>query len=140
MEGPEQALEHLQSLGFAPKTSVVIEGGPAVSGSGAPFVPASIRLSEAERIEVEIETDEAGYLVLTDTWFPGWLATVNGEAATIHRANHLFRAVSVEAGKSKVVFEYEPLAFRVGVWISGLTAAFLAMVALQPRIGTQRSS
>ena len=34
-----------------------------------------------------------GYLVVSDTWYPGWQATVDGEAATIERANVHFRAV-----------------------------------------------
>ena len=49
-----------------------------------------------------------GYLLLLDTYFPGWSATVNGEPAPILRADYNFRAVSLPAGRSTVCFSYRP--------------------------------
>jgi uncharacterized membrane protein YfhO len=65
--------------------------------------------------------------VLTDSWFPGWKATVDGKNAPIHRVDYLIRGVSVPAGAHTVEFRYQPLSWRIG-WIVSL-AALLAIVA-----------
>jgi len=69
----------------------------------------------------------AGYLVLADVWFPGWGATVDGRPATVYRANYLFRAVEVPAGRSEAVFTFDPASYRWGRLIS--LATLVALVA-----------
>ncbi len=83
-----------------------------------------------ERVEIEVTAEAPGYLVLTDAWYPGWEATVDGVPASIYRADLLFRAVAVRAGKHRVVFDFRPMSLRVGAGISlggllglGLTVA-----------------
>lgn len=46
-------------------------------------------------------------LVIAETWYPGWSATVNDAAVPLHRANLAFMAVAVPAGESTVVLRYE---------------------------------
>jgi uncharacterized membrane protein YfhO len=86
---------------------------------------AKIVRHEPERVEIDVTADRDGFLVLTDLHYPGWEATVDGEAATIHRANHLFRAVWVDAGRHRVRFEYRPASLRMGAATSaGALVAF----------------
>ena len=61
------------------------------------------------------------YLVLADTFYPGWQARIDGERAAILRANYAFRAVALDAGEHEVVFRYRPLSFIVGVACSGIS-------------------
>jgi uncharacterized membrane protein YfhO len=61
---------------------------------------------------------QAGYLVLADTYYPGWRAEVDGAETEILVANHAFRAVALELGKHTVVFEYAPISFQIGAWIT----------------------
>jgi uncharacterized membrane protein YfhO len=70
-----------------------------------------------------------GWLVLADTYYPGWAAWVDGERATVLRANGAFRAVKLEAGEHTVQFEYRPRSFVAGAVISGLSGAALAGLA-----------
>lgn len=79
-------------------------------------------------MHLEAEAPAAGTLVLTDTWYPGWLATVDGVPTDIFPANHVMRGVPVTAGRHDIVFRYEPKAFFVGAWVSG--AALLAMLGV----------
>ncbi len=59
---------------------------------------------------------EGGWLVVCDTWVPGWTATVNRRMAPIIPVDGAFRAVAVPRGTSEVVFQYRP-------WSSGLDSA-----------------
>lgn len=70
-----------------------------------------------------------GYLVLSEVWFPGWQATVNGEAATVERANGALRAVAVPAGESTVALRFAPIRWRWGLiaLIVGLVLVAISM-------------
>jgi hypothetical protein len=61
-------------------------------------------------VEIEVNTPRPGFLVLNDVWHPWWQATVDGISARIRRANVLFRAVPVPAGRHRVRFEFHPIA------------------------------
>jgi hypothetical protein len=67
---------------------------------------------------VTITTDGGGVLVLSDQYYPGWRATIDGKNAQITRADTVFRAVCVPPGQHTVKFEYRPLSFYVGVILS----------------------
>lgn len=69
---------------------------------------------------------------MSDTYYPGWHATIDGRPAHIYRANFLFRAVCVPAGEHVVEFAFTPPGFRIGLAISILSMAGAALV-LVPR-------
>jgi hypothetical protein len=125
-----RALAALKGTDFRHK--VLLDGvSPAeVGGSpGGEPRPATICEYRPNRVVVDVESDAPGYLVLTDVWFPGWAATVDGRPSAVLRADYLFRAVAVPAGRSQVVFAFEPLSYRWGRWISVVTAGGLALAA-----------
>lgn len=64
-------------------------------------------------------------LLLADTHVPGWRVFVDSRPARLLRANGVFRAVVVPPGARRVVFVYRPAAFRLGLYVSLLTAALL---------------
>jgi len=67
-----------------------------------------------------------GMVILSDSWFPGWRATVDGHPARIEKAYGAFRGVVVEAGEHTVEMEYRPWSVYVG---AAMTAAG-ALIAL----------
>lgn len=77
------------------------------------------RTNDPERVTLDVEAPVRGFLVLSDQYFPGWRATVNGRPATIERANYVFRLVEVPAGPSTVEFTYVPLSLAIGALVSG---------------------
>ncbi len=81
-----------------------------------------------ERVTIEADLMESGYLVLTDAWYPGWQVRVNGEERAICRANLLFRAVRLEAGQHRVVFDFKPRSLLAGGLITTIGLALLLLV------------
>jgi prepilin-type N-terminal cleavage/methylation domain-containing protein len=109
---------------------------PAAGRAGAPDAP-SVRIVEdgSTRVVVEATLREPGVLVLRDSFDPWWTADVDGEPAQIARANSLYRAVSLPAGRHVIRFSYRPRDLRTGLIISMVTAAVLALFAFRkPRI------
>jgi hypothetical protein len=51
---------------------------------------------------------------LSDTYYPGWKAFVDGKRTKIYRANYTFRALPLSAGTHRVEFVYDPLSFKLG--------------------------
>lgn len=76
-------------------------------------------------VEILVETHGPKILFVSDPYDSGWQATVNGKKEKIYRANYAFRAVLVPDGKSTVKFYYQPFAFNVGLFVSGLSMLVL---------------
>jgi hypothetical protein len=123
---PAAILTRVRSKSFDPRRILWLEEEPEppaapVKNPVATAVPAaSVRITSYEPDEVSIEASlsRPGFLLLLDTYFPGWTAKVNGQPARIYRADYNFRAVSLPAGKSVVRFAYQPNSFRTGLMLS----------------------
>ena len=70
------------------------------------------------RLTMRVSTEAAGWLVLSDVWYPGWLAWVDDKPEEILLANTLFRAVYLPPGVHDILFEYRPLSLGLGVVVS----------------------
>jgi hypothetical protein len=86
-------------------------------------------------VTIRAASESGGFLVLADTYYPGWQAVLDGQPVEILRANYVFRAVAFPPGEHTVVFRYAPLSFQVGAAISLLTLAFVIgmLIALSLR-------
>ena len=110
-----------------PRTLAVVEVsrddatalGVLTDGSTCEAATATITNYEAHRVDIEVEAACAQLLVLSDTYYPGWKASVNGERVDILPANISFRSVVVPTGRSTVTFEFTSRSFGVG-WLLSL--------------------
>jgi Bacterial membrane protein YfhO len=106
---------------------------PGSSPSSGGFQPAVIVAYLPNHVVIDVDLAAPGYLVLTDPWYPGWKCTVDGRPASIYRADYVFRAVSIPAGKHRARFSFEPDSSRRGRIITGIALAavlILGVVAL----------
>jgi hypothetical protein len=116
---------------------VLLEGERENTVADRPFSkedlePAKILRYTPNAVDIEVERARFGYLVLTDIWFPGWIAAIDGKPTEVSRADFVFRAIGVPAGKHHVTFRFAPFSYRLGSWISGMALALLlGMTAVQ---------
>lgn len=102
--------------GFDPESQAVVEGPQSAIGSleadalppGAPRRATAIVSYGPDRVVVHVGAGAPGLLVLTDTFYPGWRATVNGHSLAVRPADVTFRGVPVSSGETTVVFQYAP--------------------------------
>jgi hypothetical protein len=119
-------------------SSPPIDYGPTEERAGV-----SIKMMSPNAVDVTVEerigsSDETLYL--RDTWFPGWVAAVNGrvvEPSPMQSGSWRTWEVPLRPGDRRVEFRYEPCAFRFGLFMTlcalGLLAAVGGAVALQRR-------
>ena len=111
------------------------------AGVRSPILLARLAEDRPERVVAEITTNSPGLLVLTDLYYPGWIAEEEGRRLEILRADGFFRAVALPAGTHRVTFRYRPLSVPVGAGISAaalLTILLLAWQGEPIRVGRRR--
>jgi hypothetical protein len=124
-ESHGDAWDRIHQPGFDPATTVVLEGGQPLEGQAAAQATAQIVSYRPNALEIEVDTESAGYLFLSDPFYPGWRAEVDGQPTTLLRANYAFRAVPVPAGTHRVT-----MAFRPGSWYAGLGITAFTLLLL----------
>jgi hypothetical protein len=86
----------------------------------------------SNRVVVRAHLSCRGMLVLADTWYPGWKATVDGNETHIYKAYGVFRGVVLEPGPHTVEFRYRPWTVFLGAALSLLAVAFAFAAWLIP--------
>ena len=125
-------VEHFEPLALKLDGPPQIEGGTLPEKDDGPVAAVSIAEPyESDRVVVHIaEGTRPGVLVLADMWYPGWQATVDGNAVPVLAVDGVFRGVEVGQGAREVVFNYSPASFRVGAAVSLGGAAVLLLLAI----------
>ena len=80
-------------------------------------------------VTIRASLPQAGWLILSDTFYPGWQAAVDGLPTEIQVANTAFRAVQVPPGAHTIEFRYEPRSVSIGLLVS-LVCLVIIMVGL----------
>jgi len=134
--GAEPVLQAIASESFDPHTEAIVESlsgetpPPGGSASSSRESAGEVRsfVDRGNSVTMEVVAKNRVLLILGDTWYPGWTATVDGVKSPIFQANYLFRGVFVEAGTHRIEFSFWPTHLTVGLWCFALGAA--ACVAL----------
>lgn len=125
----DQAIRTLAAVD--PWTAAVVEGpvpagmrsdGGSLPGSEAPPAarPARIVRYSAQAVEIEAVSDGAALLVVTDSFYPGWRATVDGRPIPVVRTNGLVRGVWLTGGNQRIRMWFDPLSVKLGFAVSAL--------------------
>ncbi|HMK50179.1 MAG TPA: YfhO family protein, partial [Thermodesulfovibrionales bacterium] len=101
--------------GLRQLSSLTSRGVPTTIGDRV-----TINRYDADEISIVAES-QGGLLVLSDLYYPGWKAQVNGKAEEIVKVFGVLRGVPIQSGKSKVLFTYRPKSFYAGIIITAMT-------------------
>lgn len=88
--------------------------------------PPSITEETPTTLRIVVEQTDPGVLILSDAVYPGWTARIDGDPSPILPVDHLFRGIALPAGGHEIEMDYEPLHLRSSLWVSLITALFLA--------------
>jgi hypothetical protein len=130
-------LNCLVSPEFDPKKTLLLEEEDNPTdlqvhdGSGeTPRSSARIISYRPDEITLEVESEVHGFLFLSELYYPGWKALVDGKPVPILRGNYLFRVIELPRGTHSVQFYYAPLTIKMGIAISLLTLVLITYVAI----------
>jgi hypothetical protein len=130
LDSPAAALAALTRPDFDPRAAVLLEdpASPALPPSPAPGALAGeVRVVSLtpNRVVVRAACSRPAYLVLSEAFYPGWHARLDGAPVPLYRADYLFRAVHLPPGDHEVVFTFWPRPYTVALAGSGLAAGLI---------------
>jgi hypothetical protein len=134
----DQALQIMKDASFDPAQEVLLAGdqGLTAARDGA---QGSVNLLSyrPEEVQLEVHLEAPAYLVLTDTYYPGWKAEVDGQDVPLYLADLYFRAIPLEPGRHQVRFHYRPTSTWLGLWLmlAGWLAWSIALAIAARRTG-----
>lgn len=140
----DTALAAFMDPTFDARREVILHG----KGAGAPSGVATGAVPDAQvdwkddrpnTLRMSVTSARPGWLLVLDSWDPGWRAEVDGRRVTVERANVGFRAVRVPAGTSDVKFFYAPTELLAGAWLSATSASSVVIFAVVAWIRRRRS-
>jgi uncharacterized membrane protein YfhO len=136
----DEVLKTLQEVNFKPREAILITEeeykkvkSDFLEDEGRPCSDecpeyAKILKYTPNYVEIETKCNDSRFLVLSDNYYPGWRAYVNGVEKKVVRANYNLRGVIVPHGTTTVQFTYDPLSFKIGASISLFTIALIGIL------------
>jgi hypothetical protein len=124
-------LDRLLDPSFPIGSKIILEDPPSLKlRRGKEKYLVDYQKYEAQESLVKVKTEKDGLLFVSDAYYPGWKAYVDGQEAKIYRADFAFRAILIPSGSHEVHFIYQPESFFNGLRISALSIVLL--VSLYP--------
>jgi hypothetical protein len=138
----EQALARIAQPDFDPLHSVLIHSRPdqALPGPASATAPTTYQLallgSTLNSLRFEVNSSRAGWLLISQSYDPGWKADVDGRATTLYKADIALQALALEPGRHSITLRYQPAALRYGalITLAGMIAVAVLwlVLVLQP--------
>lgn len=137
VKSEQEAAARLLDITFDPDREILLHEapttvGPTVGevGGGSGIVTAAhavITREDSRQLVIEADAPEDGFLLVADTFYPGWIATLDGRPVPVYRANLSVRAVQLPKGAHDVRFVYQAPGFFRGLPITLLAVSILLL-------------
>ncbi|MFH1564199.1 MAG: YfhO family protein [Nitrospirota bacterium] len=131
----EEIFKELLNPDFDPKKTVILEENPKIQNSkfkirNSKFenLDPEILDYQPEKVTIKTTLNQSGFLVLSDTYYPGWQVFVDGKREKLYCADYILRAVYLTQGEHLVEFRYSPLSFKIGSIISIATLIIIFII------------
>jgi hypothetical protein len=135
VQSEEELTAFLRSNRFDPRRVAVLEETPHITlpqPADSGRWQATIAEYHNNAITIRVEAERPGMLVVSEAWFPGWHAYVNGVQTPVYRTDFSLRGAFVPAGTSSVELRYEPASFARGAAITLATLGLCLIVLVTP--------
>ena len=126
---PANILRTVKARGFDGRRLALVEAWPAPAPElSPPEASDEVRYTRRSLNEIALATSTKGsrFLVLSEMFYPGWRAYVDGRETPLYRANYLFRGLVVPAGRHEVTMRFRPPVALAGCIVTGLSLLVLA--------------
>ncbi|MEO0115272.1 MAG: YfhO family protein [candidate division WOR-3 bacterium] len=132
LKDKDAVLNRLKDNSFDPRKVVILDEQPTGIMNLADSVQGTVRIIDYDpnRITIEADLQNAGFLVLSENYHPDWKASVNGKKVTVYRAYHTLRAIYLESGKHTVTFTCDSKSYRLGKTLTILASIFLVIMLI----------
>ncbi len=134
---PQKILNKIYDPNFNLRNNIILEEEISVAPLSS-FWPRPESSASAEiisykpsKVIIKTKSREDSLLFLSDNYYVGWKAYVDGRETKIYRANYSFRAVPLPAGNHEVIFVYDPLSFKIGAATSIVSLLIILFLCLK---------
>ncbi|MBI2472842.1 MAG: YfhO family protein [Planctomycetes bacterium] len=132
LNNKDEIFGKLSSEGFDPFSEIIVESRNVdvkdLSSAGKEIKYEIKKIDYSpNKINIDIELDNNGFLVLSDTYYPGWKAHIDDKETVIYKTDYILRSIFLEKGTHNVEFVYDPVSFKIG-YITTLSTLFILFV------------
>ena len=127
---PNDALAEMKKPEFDPRREAIVEGDTGALTDASDLPPVRVVHYSPERVVLETTAPKATFLVSSETDYPGWEVTIDGNERSLILTNVAFRGLEVPAGSHKIEMRFRPAILGWSALISAV-AMLLAAVALK---------
>lgn len=135
VDGSRRALAAIRAPDFDPRETAIISDGNGLATPASHEPASAVQVLHSSPGHVSVLADAGAtpaFMVLSQTWYPGWRVTVDGQSAHIVRTNHAFTGVTLTPGLHRVEIAFLPAAYRVGLY---LTVASVWLITVGMTLG-----
>jgi hypothetical protein len=139
VRGDREQIEVIKHPTFDPLRTVVIDSLPHELAEAGPVSEAEFRgsveivESDVNGYHFRVQASTPGILVVSQNFYPGWKAAINGSSASVFPADHALTGIAVPAGNYDVRFEFQPSSFKLGALLSLTSVTVLGCLVLSAR-------
>lgn len=139
VEDEEAALAALLASDFDPERKAILPSPPSIELLDAPAGPPGTvtwELYEPDHRRLSVTTSGPALLIVSENWFPGWVADIDGTAAEVRRANLTLQAVEIpESGTHTVTLRFTAPTVARALRITLAAALTVVVLAIWPWLG-----
>jgi len=128
IDNDQEIMQMLYNPSFDWNISIILYGKNYTENLTPGTADVKILDYESSYIKISVNTSQPGYLVLSDSYYPGWNAYINNNETEIYRTDYAFRSIKLNAGESVIEFKYEPISFYAGAVVSLFSIIILMLI------------
>jgi hypothetical protein len=135
----KQLVETLASGFDLRQNALLTVAAPAMESCDGSEETAAIARYEPDLVELNATLACKGMLVVSETWYPGWSASVDGSAAKLYEVDGVIRGVAVDAGAHRVVLRYRPFSVYAGATMTAVGLLIGLLLLFRMKTSRRRS-